>query len=185
MVQYCNMSFYMSNNILQLIRLYKCCMEYNARVYVVTHECIISYSTCRGMLTGLYPQLQQHYIYKCVSESDYWARYLQQLAVPQGNISILLPYPQSNIEYTALAVALIYVTGGVQEPTLTQLTSFLHQLQSYQSCTRIGRPTAYSRNNYMAIYAMITVHSKQVFISGLPGIDAFNQDSMLCTHKPE
>ena len=24
-------------------------------LYVVTHECIIPYSTCRGVLTGLYP----------------------------------------------------------------------------------------------------------------------------------
>ena len=24
-------------------------------LYVITHECIIPYSTCRGVLTGLYP----------------------------------------------------------------------------------------------------------------------------------
>ena len=46
-------------------------------MYVVTHKCIIPYSTCRGVLTGLYPHSCN--TYKCgvrALKFDHWARYL-------------------------------------------------------------------------------------------------------------
>ena len=49
------------------------------------HEYIISCSTCKGVLTGLYP----HSIQNVVSEFDHWpmgqAPAVIILAVPQGN----------------------------------------------------------------------------------------------------
>ena len=44
-------------------------------LYVVTHECIIPYSTSRGVLTGLYPHCCNSTT-SVVTESDHWARYL-------------------------------------------------------------------------------------------------------------
>ena len=32
-------------------------LQHEGGLYVVTHECIIPYSACRGVLTGLYPQV--------------------------------------------------------------------------------------------------------------------------------
>ena len=43
-------------------------------LYVVTHECIIPYITCRGVLTGLYPTVVTHI--SVVSEFDHWDSYL-------------------------------------------------------------------------------------------------------------
>ena len=81
---------------------------------MVTHECIIPYSTSRGMLTGLYPHCCNSTT-SVVSEPDHWARYQVVVSCTTGQYhDIALATCQGNIQYIALAVALIYVIGGIQ-----------------------------------------------------------------------
>ena len=92
--------------ILQLIHPYQ-------SVWNIMHEYIIPYSTSRGVLTGLYPHCCNSTT-SVVSESDHWARYQQQSAVPQGNVycpggSFDLRHRRDTIIYIVVGVLLIHV----------------------------------------------------------------------------
>ena len=76
---------------------YKCCMEYCTSAVTtystrakpegcmwLLHSCIIPYSTCRGVLTGLYPHCYNSTT-SVVSDYDHEGQ-VPAVATPQGNI---------------------------------------------------------------------------------------------------
>ena len=79
------------------------------------HKCIIPYSTSRGVLTGLYPTiaivLQVHVHGVC--------SYMHNISIPAAQPATVISGPDTcnsqlyhraiAIQYTALAVALIYI----------------------------------------------------------------------------